>query len=158
MKTTSMLEYFRQSNLIEGVKDPRELPKSVTAWKFLLECDTLTKPIVQDVHRVIMQGLLKEHIGDWRPYDVRVSVYECPSWLVIPEMMDDWFNDMKVWQDLDPKECHINFERIHPFVDGNGRVGRMLMWWHEVKLDREPTLITYAGRYEYYQWFHRRSR
>ena len=59
------------------------------------------------------------------------------------------------WQELEPKDMHVRFEKIHPFVDGNGRTGRMLMWLHEYWLGREPTLIrsNEADRHYYYQWF-----
>lgn len=38
-------------------------------------------------------------------------------------------------------------------VDGNGRTGRMLMWWQEIQQGKEPTLITFNNRREYYDWF-----
>ena len=72
---------------------------------------------------------------------------------ILHYLMDNWFQDMIQYRKKDPKEMHIRFEKIHPFADGNGRTGRMLMWWHEIKLEREPTLILNAEKEKYYKWF-----
>jgi Fic family protein len=44
---------------------------------------------------------------------------------------------------------HISFERIHPFADGNGRVGRLLMTYQAIKNNYLPPLITNDHREEY---------
>jgi Fic family protein len=57
------------------------------------------------------------------------------------------------------KEHHIKFEHIHPFVDFNGRTGRMLMNWERLQVGL-PMLIIHADwpkvngeQMEYYDWF-----
>lgn len=51
------------------------------------------------------------------------------------------------------KNLHIEFENIHPYVDGNGRVGRMILNYHRLQASL-PFLIIYAkDRRDYYQWF-----
>ncbi len=52
------------------------------------------------------------------------------------------------------KNSHIFFEKLHPFEDGNGRTGRILM--NLQKLNEElPLLIIHEGeeQMEYYKWF-----
>lgn len=153
IETQDMYEHFVQSNLIEGVTDIEEIPKSEKAWEYLMLCNELTKQSILDVHRLIITGLLEQNIGVYRPYNVQVRGRSCPFWFQVPELMDTWTTEMTKWLELDPKEMHVKFEHIHPFVDGNGRVGRMLLWWHEVKQGKEPTLVTYADRFSYYDWF-----
>lgn len=48
---------------------------------------------------------------------------------------------------------HIAFENIHPFIDGNGRMGRILLNWQRVKADLPILIIRESERQEYYSWF-----
>ena len=52
------------------------------------------------------------------------------------------------------KDLHVAFEESHPFEDGNGRVGRILMNVHRLQLGL-PILIIHEGeeQMEYYKWF-----
>ena len=53
---------------------------------------------------------------------------------------------------------HVCFERIHPFQDGNGRVGRLLMFWQCLQSGIVPFIITDDLRLFYYrgiqEWGH----
>ncbi|MGT2959482.1 Fic family protein [Streptococcus caballi] len=46
---------------------------------------------------------------------------------------------------------HVNFERIHPFSDGNGRVGRLAMFKEMLRLDLVPFIITDQVKPYYYR-------
>ena len=58
----------------------------------------------------------------------------------------------------DVLDFHVRFERIHPFQDGNGRVGRLLMFWMCLQAGIVPFIITEELRLFYYrglqQWGH----
>ena len=49
----------------------------------------------------------------------------------------------------DIAEFHILFEKIHPFADGNGRVGRLLMAYQAIQNNIVPPLIINESRDEY---------
>jgi Fic family protein len=46
---------------------------------------------------------------------------------------------------------HVQFERIHPFQDGNGRVGRLIMFWQCLHSGIVPFIITDELRLFYYR-------
>lgn len=152
-----MIENIRHSNLIEGINDRHEDKLSLYAWHWLEKQETITQPVLLELHRLITcNQLSKQESGHYRDIMVTVGGHIAPAPLIAKVQIVDWMKDlMRDPASLDPRTMHIRFEKIHPFVDGNGRTGRMLMWWHERKLGREPTLLrsNEADRHEYYQWF-----
>lgn len=145
-----MKQLIEQSNLIENVTDPREVTQSLKAWRYLENKQEVTNEVVLKVHSVIMDRLWHEIAGEYRRVNVQVGNRFCPSWHAVPILMDEWLLNFRK---MTPKQAHIEFEKVHPFRDGNGRTGRMLMWWQERSLGLEPTLIKFSERFRYYRWF-----
>ena len=98
-------------------------------------------------HKMLMAGSRHEEIGCWRTHSEPMQVvsgavhkpqihFEAPSSNDVPKEMKRfirWFNDTAPGknQELRPPSIrsaivHLYFESIHPFVDGNGRIGRIL--------------------------------
>ena len=50
-------------------------------------------------------------------------------------------------------EFHLRFENIHPFIDGNGRTGRLVMNFELMKAGLLPVNIKFADRRKYYDCF-----
>lgn len=154
MDEIDMQAHIRNSNLIESVDDKFEDRLSLEAWKWLVKQPRLTRSVVMQIHSMIMLGKLDARdLGQPRRVAVIVGPYPTPEPYLAIHLLANWILDMRSWRKLDPKEMHIRFEKIHPFIDGNGRIGRMLFWWHEVKLGRRPTLIEFEKRQDYYEWF-----
>ncbi len=75
----------------------------------------------------------------FRRYGVRVGDYIAPSFLEVPGLVDDLFENFS----QAPSKAdafYLEFQRIHPFMDGNGRVGKIIHNWMLGALAR-PTLI-----------------
>ena len=51
------------------------------------------------------------------------------------------------------KKWHIMFEHIHPFEDGNGRTGRILMNIQRLKIGLPILIIYEKHKFKYYDWF-----
>lgn len=150
------LTHIRESNRIEGITDEGEIPKSIKAWNYLSAQPLLTSGVIKHVHRIILEGLLPPaDAGEWRRRNVMVGGRMCPHWAEVPDLMSNWITNgwTRGLDKLLTKEEHVRFETIHPFIDGNGRVGRMLMWYHEGRVGRYPLLIRYEDRFDYYDWF-----
>lgn len=61
------------------------------------------------------------------------------------------YHAIKKTQFDDILDFHVKFERIHPFQDGNGRVGRLVMFWQCLQSDIVPFIITEDLRLFYYR-------
>lgn len=74
--------------------------------------------------------------GKYREYLVRVGSYNAPDWQDVEKLMDElakFCNSAKMNAVELAARAHYRFEKIHPFGDGNGRIGRLLMnhiLWH----------------------------
>jgi Fic family protein len=147
-------EHIHQSNLIENINDPEADTDSRLAWTWLVDQDVLNPLTIQILHWLItLNQLPSEYAGRFREVNVMVGRYHCPNWRLVPERMGEWLHAMNREPSQDPKEMHVRFEKIHPFIDGNGRTGRMLMWRHQMMLDVTPTLLRADEKDRYYQWF-----
>ena len=69
-------------------------------------------------------------------------------------------NYNSMWEKLDPFEkearLHISFIRIHPFEDGNGRTGRLLINYELLKNNLFPVVIEKEDRIRYFEYLRNR--
>lgn len=92
---------------------------------------------ILEIHRRVMRhSRLGSMIGDFRRVLVHVSGEFCPNPASVPYMVDSWCHLLKV--NSHALQAHKKFEIIHPFLDGNGRVGRLLWLW--LRLHRTETI------------------
>lgn len=159
IEPVDMMEYIRNSNLIENIDDPSEDRRSARAWNWLIDQPVISQPVLLQLHAKITQKQLpRSQRGAYRTVQVYVGNHVPPAPEIAKLQIVGWLYDLlEHWKTLDPIEMHVRFETIHPFVDGNGRTGRMLMWWHQTRQNRTPLLISFENRREYYDWFRRRT-
>lgn len=147
-------EHIRQSNLIENIDSTLEDDRSMHVWETLRPEEILSHSVICQTQWGITraQNLPMRAIGAYRDYggfNVEVGSRECPHFLQVPSLMDEWLISYRNGAE-NPLQAHIEFEKIHPFLDGNGRTGRMLLWWHEIKNGNEPTLFLASEKWEKY--------
>lgn len=149
---------LKESNAIEGVYDLHSLQDAVKAWEFIMQFDTLNNMIVRQTHKILMsnQNLERKYRGEWRDVPVWIAnIKKDDPPLVINAKMQDWCKATNtVDRNFDPVTLHIAFEEIHPFIDGNGRMGRILLNWHLVKRNNSVLLVyTEDDKQTYYRLF-----
>lgn len=117
--------------------------------------EEITNEIILYWHKKIF-GESKEDIsGKYRDYLVRVGPYLAPDWQEITALMKKLIDFIKENKKMNPVElsarAHYKFEKVHPFGDGNGRIGRLLMnhiLWHA---GYPMLIIEYKRRKSYYK-------
>ena len=149
-------KFLKESNAIEGIFDDDSLKQANFAWEYLMSCFALSPGVILKTHKILMlhQNLLPIEKGYFRKITVYIGGRSTINALHVPERIEQWCVDgMK--ENIDPKKLHIEYEKIHPFVDGNGRTGRMFMNWQRIKRLKQPLLIIHTGKeqFEYYKWF-----
>lgn len=149
------MEWIRESNLIEDVNDPEEDARSQRAWRWFINED-LTLDNILKLHRRIMLKKLGTHAGKWRTCRVWVGGREGIPHKEIEPALELWLYDYLAIREPDGQALqglHVKFEHIHPFIDGNGRTGRMIMNWQRVRAGLDPLNIRAVNRAVYYRWF-----
>lgn len=153
---TQALTWIQQSNRIEDVHSQIEDDISLRAWRWLKAKPDLSLPVILKLHgRIMKEQLSKAHLGAWRTCGVRVGPRLCPHHEEVPALMASWFTyHCNVQTESAIKRAHVRFEEIHPFVDGNGRTGRMIMNYQRMRAGFPPLTIWADERQKYYEWFH----
>jgi Fic family protein len=95
--------------------------------------------------------------GNWRRHDIQAfsAGMTPPPHPQVPALIGDWVKEVnRLVKDQAPiseavAKSHAAFERIHPFLDGNGRAGRLLMNLVLIRLGYPPAIIDKRQRSRY---------
>jgi len=174
-----MIEYTYNSNAIEGntltLRETAMVLRGLTIDKkplkdhlettqhrdaFYHVCDLVSKKVplsetvIQDIHSIVLNDRLTDR-GIYRNVAVRIlgSTHIPPNPLKVPALMQEMIAEYENSEDNPVKriaKLHIQFECIHPFIDGNGRAGRLLANLELMKAGYLPIDIKFTDRKEYY--------
>lgn len=140
----------------------KEVKNSIQAYDLLLSLNPYNEKDLLKAHKLMMQDLVERN-GKYRTdgvgiFDGAKVVHLAPPADRVPELMFDLFKWLKE-SDVHPliKSCvfHYEFEFIHPFQDGNGRIGRLwqtviLKEWKEIFAWLPVETLIKENQKEYY--------
>ncbi len=140
-QVTALLEKKR---VIGPPQDILEVQNAIMAYHRLTDFKPLAMDSLLEAHGIMMKGLAadpgslrKGPIGVMRENNI---FYEAPHWKKVGFMMQALFHYLNESDDhplIKSSRFHFQLEHIHPFIDGNGRMGRLwqtrlLMLYHPV--------------------------
>jgi Fic family protein len=166
--TEAQTRYIFETRTI-GFKDQEAVPvddiietsNHFVAFDYLL--DTIDKPlsneVIKEFHRILKTGTsdaTKEwfRVGDWKklPNEAGGTETSLPE-NVETDMnkLNERYNSVKEISFENIVEYHYRFEKIHPFQDGNGRVGRLILFRECLRNNIIPFIIDDDHKLFYYR-------
>jgi Fic family protein len=143
-QVTAIIENKR---VLGPTKDIKEVSNAIEVYKQLNKFNPLTEKTFLSAHNILMQGLIK-NAGQYRNSGVGIVKGSQVTHLAPPAsnvsfLMKDLFNYLKKDNELILiKSCvfHYEMEFIHPFSDGNGRMGRL---WQTLLLMQQHSVFEF---------------
>ena len=119
----------------------------------------LTEDIIKKFHKILKEGTMdsrKEwfNVGDYKKLANEAGNMKTSSPKQTPKDMQklmDWYNSLPKVTIKEIIEFHARFEKIHPFQDGNGRVGRIIAFKECLKKNIIPFIILDKDKLYYYR-------
>lgn len=145
----SLREVFEAKNLARVITYKRD--KSVD--------QSLTKELILLLHKILIGGIDDNIAGRFRQQGefVRVGTYIAPAPEQVEWMMEsiilEYFSDHTMYLLEKIAKFHLEFESIHPFCDGNGRIGRVLTNYQLLQLGFPRIIIRDKEKDIYYKAF-----
>ncbi|MDR1323931.1 MAG: Fic family protein [Candidatus Margulisbacteria bacterium] len=115
-----------------------------------------TEELLLAAHLRLLNGIIT-NAGYYRKHSVRVLGYRAvlANFLKIPFLINKLFQELNnPTKDIigSLAKTHAAFEQIHPFSDGNGRLGRLVMFIQALKYSLMPPLIVKERKKAYYRY------
>ena len=169
--TEEQTRYIFETRTI-GFKDEEALPvddiietsNHFVAFDYLLDTlnDTLSNKLIKKFHGILKAGTSDAQkewfaIGNWKKLANEVSGIETTKPEDIEKEMrrlNKWYHSLSEISFENIIEYHYRFEKIHPFQDGNGRIGRLIMFRECLINNIIPFIIDERHKQFYYRGLH----
>lgn len=148
-------------DVVINVDDVIETTNHFAAVDFVLETaeQVLSQDWIKQVHAILKQGTSDARkswfrVGDYKLVPNEVGGRETSAPEQVVEDMESLLERYRQEESVSLEsilDFHVNFERIHPFQDGNGRVGRLIMLKECLNHQVTPFIITDELKYFYYR-------
>jgi len=145
------------------LKDHLEAIGHRDAFNYVLDIvkhkEELTESVIKTIHSIVLMDKPEDR-GVYRKVPVTIggSTYTPPQPYIIPKQMEELMYNLQDWKNTKHIAeqialFHLVFESIHPFIDGNGRTGRLLLNLKLMQQGYPPINIKFSDRSKYYSCF-----
>jgi Fic family protein len=152
------LEVARQVSVRE-IFEAKNLARVVTYIRDAAVKKHLKKDTILFLHKMLLSGIDEAIAGRFRQNDeyVRIGSYIAPSPTLVEHLIDEalvaYGSDISSFFIEKIAQFHLEFETTHPFCDGNGRIGRVLINYQLQSLDFPSIIIRDKEKKAYYETF-----
>lgn len=148
----NLYEFAKESNEIEGIKHPDEHHRHKNALAWFIQQKSMSRKVLKIFCDKIQQGIrLRTEQKDAVFIGTKSGelIYTPPPGNLVPKLLSALIKKINT-EKIHPYLAHYEYEKIHPFTDGNGRSGRALWLWHMHKLTGYDGSLKFLHKY-YYQ-------
>ena len=147
---SGLISMIKDGIVIDNPKldDVFEALNSLKLFDYVLDTvdEPLSKHLIKSYHQLLKKGTKDDEMGlcgcfKKYPNQIIGTEFQTVEPYLVEEEMEKLIR-LPVNSVRDISEFHYRFERIHPFQDGNGRVGRFLMFRQLLKINRFPIIIS----------------
>jgi Fic family protein len=116
----------------------------------------IDETFIKNIHLRLMNGIVSD-AGQFRNHSVRIqgSRTTVSNWMKIPDLIKNIHTNIdKSSNDIISilAKFHADFEKIHPFSDGNGRTGRLILLVMALQAQIVPPIILKERKHAYYKY------
>ena len=117
----------------------------------------ISEKVIKNIHSLVLIDR-PEDKGVYRgiPVTIMGAVHEPPQPYLVPVQMENLVRDLSLDKRHVLETCaafHLDFEGIHPFIDGNGRTGRLILNLMLMQAGYPPINVKFVDRKKYYACF-----
>jgi Fic family protein len=145
LTTEQITAIVEGKKIIGKPKDVLEVKNAIKVYEDLQRWNSLSIDSFKDAHKELMKDLITTN-GQWREKGVGIfKAHMAPPASRVPKLMDDIFkfiNDTTISWLIKACVFHYELEFIHPFTDGNGRMGRL---WQQLLLTKENSIFEFIS-------------
>lgn len=148
-------------NSITNIDDIIETTNHFKLFDYMLDVadKKLTEKMIKEFHKILKEGTSDSKkdwftVGEYKKLANEVGELKTSSPKNVEKDMQkllDWYNSLKEVTIKEIIEFHAKFEIIHPFQDGNGRVGRLIAFKECLKNHIVPFIILDKDKLFYYR-------
>ena len=163
LSTEQITAILNGKTVIAPPKEVQEVRNAIKAYEAFQQWQPSQEVDLLQAHQILMTGLIDE-VGQYRHGGVGVMsgdrvIHMAPPANQVPRLMADlleWLNDREIHPLIQSSVFHYEFEFIHPFADGNGRMGRLwqtliLSGWNSIFANIPVESLIYQNQKAYYE-------